>query len=250
MSLAFSTWAKKRLSPTFFFFFFCRHLRQRDAQYPQLVRGIFTRKLIPLLLLSGVSLCHWDIIAIITNVTKDNTLGGPSSEILLYSPEDIHLSHKLYTDIPTYREPTHILASAHTYSCMKEHTTSYTHAGRSTDLPSFCLAHSRAVMCLSQRVPPASSRRLIPFHFRDIYQCHLVALLTTCVYLYTVFMQLCVPDTMKSQFSRQTQLFMPVSVLWCVHLWWTCLTCPDSCFSPLPNARSEMRSSLFLAMVD
>lgn len=151
----------------------------------------------------------------------------PSSNTIVISsaPEDIWISF-----IQTkHRRP--FLQGAHAHfwlslihmHALTEHTTSYRHAGRSTDHPSF-VWHTAGWSCAQVRgchQPPVVAS------YAFIFGTFINATTNDmCAYLYIVFIQPCVPDTM----TVQMQFFIAVSVLWCIHLWCTCLTCRDSCF--------------------
>ena len=136
----------------------------------------------------------------------------------------------------------HSHSDSHSYICMPEGThRPHTYTCRIQHCPPIlCLAHSRVVMCSSQRVPPASISHFIPIHFKGYLSMPSGG----------TPMQHVSAETMQSQLSEQMQKLSAASVHSCVLLWCTCLTCPNTRLRPLPNARYEMRSSIFRATAD
>lgn len=129
MALAFSTWAKKRLSPTFFF-----SGTTRGSVKPSLSRKYFYTQTNSITTLSGVSLKLSDLIALI-NVP---TLLTPSCEHACHPlPSRGHSSLTRCKTQATLLKgyPLTLWLPPHTYASRKRHTTSDTHT-QSTEHPS------------------------------------------------------------------------------------------------------------------
>lgn len=83
-----------------------------------------------------------------------------------------------------YLQGAHSHCDSRSYICMHKGTHNLIDTYRTEHWPPIlCLARSRVVMCLSQRVPPASSSFFIGFLFRDLSQrhpCVCVCICTAC----------------------------------------------------------------------
>lgn len=147
------------------------------------------------------------------------------------SPEDLHpLQDVKYRRLDS--KGAHLRCDSHLIHMYPERDTQpQTHTKHWAPNP--CLARSRAVMCLIQRVPSASISLLIG----SIYQRHPCAYLCVCAQ--------CATHGDITVFKQQMQRFTAATVIWCAHLWRTCLALSRHLFSPLPNALSGMRSFIF-----
>lgn len=179
--------------------------------------------------LSGVSLKLSELIALI-NVP---TLLTPSCE---------HACHPLFSrghsSLTRCKKQATLLKGCpltlwlppHTYASRKRHTTSDAHKALSTHPLSGTQQGSHVL-------DSGGAIRLHQSVIGSIYQRHPCAYLCLCAQ--------CATHGDITVFKQQMQRFTAATVIWCAHLWRTCLASSRHLFSPLPNALSGMRSFVF-----
>ena len=126
----------------------------------------------------------------------------------------------------------HSHSDSHSYICMHEGTQPHTH------MPDRALTtHPLSGTQQGDHVLVSEGATSLqqPVHtlsfLGDIYQCRLVALLIICVHIFIVCLCSRACQTQwNHSFHDKCGISWQPQPLWCVHLWCTCLTCPDSCF--------------------